>query len=166
MWDGFDSTAVDGLLYLKALGAQPVRPSADMFEAFLNQPRPERKGLKAAVKATRSATGSEVLEWMLHVGWLEMIERDGSEHVDITPLGAGVAAAAQADTTEVSVQAESDGPTEEVGTPELEVVTDEPADEAHETYSSVDDTEDEFADHEVSADGSEVPAEAEMAAAG
>ena len=123
MWDALEPAAVDGLRYLKALGAQPVRPSAEMFQAFLNQPRPEKKSLTEALKASKGPSGSDILEWMLYIGWVQIEEVGDTEQVGITDLGLAVLNAATA-TDEVETElVEVVDETPEVEVPDLAEVT-------------------------------------------
>ncbi len=91
MWDGIEPAAFDGLRYLKALRGQPVRLSAEMFQAFMNQPRPERKSLTEALKATKGPSGSDIYDWMLAIGWIQLEDDD---RVSVTDLGLAVLGAA------------------------------------------------------------------------
>ena len=101
MQDLFNQAAVDGLRYLDVLRHQPVRPSVEAFEGYLDQPRPERKSLIEAVKASRAPTGVDVLAWMLAIDWVEVIETESGNKVDITDLGQAILSISDARSPEV-----------------------------------------------------------------
>ena len=90
MQDLFNQAAVEGLRYLDVLRHQPVRPSVEAFEGYLDHPRPERKSLTEAVKASKAPTGVDVLAWMLAIDWVEVIETESGNRVDITDLGLAI----------------------------------------------------------------------------
>ncbi len=90
MRDLFDPTALEGLRYLDLLRHQPVRPSVEAFEGFLDNPRPERRSLTDALRATKTPTGAEILAWMLNIQWVNLIESGDTESVDITDLGCAI----------------------------------------------------------------------------
>jgi hypothetical protein len=97
MQDLFDSVALNGLRYLDILRHQPVRPSVEAFQGYLDQPRPERKSLTEAVKASKGPTGADILAWMLAVGWVALTEFESGERVDITELGSAILSIAPGD---------------------------------------------------------------------
>jgi hypothetical protein len=115
MGDLFDPTALEGLRYLDLLRTQPIRPSVDAFEGYLDHPRPERKSLTDALKASKSPTGADILAWMSSVGWVELSESADANGVGITDLGSAILSivdrrdSATGDHTEVPNSAEEPG---------------------------------------------------------
>jgi hypothetical protein len=94
MGDLFDPTALEGLRYLDLLRTQPVRPSVEAFEGYLDHPRPERKSLTDALKASKSPAGADILAWMLSIGWVELSGSADAGGVGITDLGVAILAIA------------------------------------------------------------------------
>lgn len=88
IWEHADSVAVDGLRYLAFLGGT-AHPSTGALEGYLDQPRPVRKSLSDAVHASKGPAGKDLLDWMVRIGWVDVVD----DAVSITDLGTGILAA-------------------------------------------------------------------------